>query len=72
MCSDRVEEPTRKWGVGYKTMEKSFAENDLAEEGAPSDEALTSVADWWAKWVMKAGHKRLGRILLQYKTEVKQ
>lgn len=45
------------------------AENDL---GMIPEEHLTSVADWWSKWVMKAGHKRLGRILLQYKTEVKQ
>jgi len=31
-----------------------------------SDEALTIVANWWRKWVSKAGHKRLGRVLLQY------
>lgn len=24
------------------------------------------VADWWQRWYKKAGHKRLGRILLQY------
>jgi len=45
------------------------AENDLTEHGAVAEEALTAVADWWAKWVMKAGHRRLGRILLQYKTK---
>jgi hypothetical protein len=39
------------------------AQNDL--EDIP-DEALNKVAKWWRKWVSKAGHKRLGRVLLQY------
>ena len=39
------------------------AENDLMDV---PDEALSIVAAWWRKWVSKAGHKRLGRILLQY------
>jgi len=48
------------------------AENDLSElTGLDENLPIGSVADWWAKWVMKAGHKRLGRILLQYKTEEK-
>lgn len=37
------------------------AENDL---NSLSDEAVDSVADWWHRWFMKAGHKRLGRILV--------
>jgi len=40
------------------------AENDLEEV---SEEALKAVADWWSKWYHKTGHKRLARILLQYK-----
>lgn len=47
------------------------AENDLTEHQTVTEEHLIAVADWWAKWVPTAGHKRLGRILLQYKTEVK-
>ena len=39
------------------------AQNDLEDV---SDEALTEIANWWRKWVSKAGHKRLGRVLLQY------
>ena len=39
------------------------AQNDLEDV---SDEALTTVANWWWKWVSKAGHKRLGRVLLEY------
>ena len=49
------------------------AENDLTEHQAVAEEHLIAVANWWAKWVPTVGHKRLGRILLQYKTkEVKQ
>lgn len=29
-----------------------------------SDEVVNPMADWWNKWFMKAGHKRLGRILV--------
>lgn len=29
-------------------------------------EAVTIVANWWQKWYLKAGHKRLARLLLQY------
>ena len=39
------------------------AENDLEDV---SDEALKEIANWWHKWFSKTGHKRLGRILLQY------
>ena len=39
------------------------AQNDLEDV---SDEALNIVANWWRKWASKAGHKRLGRVLLQY------
>ena len=28
--------------------------------------ALISLARWWKEWYLKAGHKRLGRILLKY------
>ena len=38
------------------------AQNDLENV---SDEALTEIANWWRRWI-KAGHKRLGRVLLQY------
>lgn len=44
------------------------AQDDLSNY-LSDDKAFQVVADWWAKWVMKAGHKRLGRILLQYKSK---
>ena len=45
------------------------AQNGLTDEDAPSEESLTEVANWWVKWFTKAGHKRLGKILLQYKSK---
>jgi len=39
------------------------AENDLTNV---DEDSLIMVANWWSKWYMYAGHKRLARILLQY------
>ena len=39
------------------------AQNDLENV---SDEALAEVAAWWRKWFSKTGHKRLGRVLLEF------
>jgi len=40
----------------------SEAEQDLENL---TGEAVVSVAQWFAKWYLKAGHKRLGRILVK-------
>lgn len=37
------------------------AEQDLENLEA---EAVKAMSDWWAKWYLKAGHKRLGRVLV--------
>lgn len=37
------------------------AENDLINV---DEDAIQAVAKWWKKWYPKAGHKRLGRILV--------
>jgi hypothetical protein len=29
-----------------------------------NQEAIEVVAEWWKKWYLQAGHKRLGRILI--------
>jgi len=42
------------------------AESDL--NNLP-DEVVLPVAQWWYKWYMKAGHKRLGRILVSIARE---
>lgn len=44
------------------------AEKDLDNV---SNESLNEVAGWWRKHYMKAGHKRLARVLLQATKEVK-
>jgi hypothetical protein len=33
------------------------------------DWAIRDLINWWHKWYMKTGHKRLGRILVQIKKE---
>jgi len=45
------------------------AENDLLNY---PDEHLTTAANWLKKWYMKAGYKRLGRILLECAKEEKK
>ena len=48
------------------TPEEMDAAANEAEEDLNNlpDEAVGPVAAWWAKWFAKAGHKRLGRILV--------
>ncbi len=48
-----------------------LAKMDAAAEEAEKDlgtldrAAIEAVAAWWLKWYMKAGHKRLGRIMVK-------
>jgi len=48
-----------------------LAEMDAAAEQAEKElanldqEAVKAVAAWWSKWFMKAGHKRLGRLMVK-------
>lgn len=28
--------------------------------------SLTELANWWKRWYLEAGHKRLGRVLMKY------
>jgi len=48
-----------------------LAEMNAAAEEAEKDlatldqAAVETIAAWWAKWYMKAGHKRLGRIMVR-------
>ena len=45
-------------------MDKAAEEADKDLQAIPEDHVV-SVATWWKKWYMKAGHKRLARILLK-------
>jgi hypothetical protein len=38
------------------------AEKDL---GSLDRAAVEALAAWWQKWYMKAGHKRIGRIMVK-------
>lgn len=39
----------------------------LAAIMAPDEEQTANkVADWWKQWYPKAGHKRLGKLLVKY------
>jgi len=41
------------------------AANDAEDElHSLPDSVVDPMADWWYRWFMKAGHKRLGRILV--------
>lgn len=48
-----------------------LAEMDVAAGEAEKDlktidqAAVETIAAWWLKWYMKAGHKRLGRIMVK-------
>ena len=48
-----------------------LAKMDAAAEEAEKDlatldqAAAKTIAAWWLKWYMKAGHKRLGRIMVK-------
>lgn len=41
------------------------AQNELVDM---PDDALAMVANWFHRWYMRAGYKRLGRILIEYAT----
>jgi hypothetical protein len=48
-----------------------LAEMDAAAKEAEKDlatldqAAVQTIASWWSKWYLKAGHKRLGRIMVK-------
>ena len=54
-----------------KEDQKQFDSNtfDLAaidaEKELTDSMSLIQICEWWTKWYMKAGHKRLGRLLLK-------
>jgi len=42
------------------------AEEEFGELFDQNPEAVRTIGEWWNRWFMKAGHKRLGRILVRY------
>lgn len=45
-------------------MDKAAGQAEI-ELSKMSDESIEAVALWFTRWYMKAGHKRLGRILVE-------
>jgi hypothetical protein len=45
------------------------AEKDLA---TLDEKAVEALAAWWLKWYMKAGHKRLGRLMVKFAKKLQQ
>jgi len=44
------------------------AASQLAEIAQEYQNAIIILGEWWDEWYLKAGHKRLGRVLLgQYR-----
>lgn len=59
----------KEWDPTLMDNAAADAENDLINY---SGESIDIIADWWGKWYIKAGHRRLGRILAQIDKENKQ
>ena len=47
-----------------KQMDEAAEQAGIELETNIDHLSARDVAAWWAKWYMKAGHKRLGRILV--------
>jgi len=60
-----TEEDKKKMNEAAQEAEKELI-NLMARHNT-----ITGLANWWKKWYMKAGHKRLARILLQNAKEEK-
>jgi hypothetical protein len=41
------------------------ADNAREELESLPEDAVKTIAKWWVKWYLKAGHKRLGRIMAE-------
>ena len=51
---------------GSVLAEMDAAASEAEKELATLDQqAVKTVAAWWSKWFMKAGHKRLGRLMVK-------
>ena len=55
--SDEKDTVLAEMDAAAKEAEKDLATLDQA--------AVQTIAAWWSKWYLKAGHKRLGRIMVK-------
>ena len=47
-----------------KQMDEAAAQAQSEFKGKEDQWSAKDLIDWWTKWYLKAGHKRLGRILV--------
>ena len=45
-------------------MSASMDLESMVKESKLDEETLKNLAEWWNRWFMRAGHKRLGRVLM--------
>jgi len=55
--SDEKDTVLAEMDAAAKEAEKDLATLDQA--------AVQTIAAWWSKWYLKAGHKRLGRVMVK-------
>ena len=48
------------------------AEKELRQRLEAGPTPAIFIAEWWSKWYMKAGHKRLGRLMVKIAEENKK
>jgi hypothetical protein len=60
--------------VTEEEMDKAAleAEKELRQKLETSSATALYVAEWWSKWYMQAGHKRLGRLMVKIAKEQKK
>ena len=64
-----------EFDVAAQTAEQEFLAYVCGEAGRPgagagAGDGIEWICKWWARWYTKAGHKRLGRILVRFSKEV--
>jgi hypothetical protein len=47
-----------------KDMDEAAKQARIELENSIGIWTATELANWWSKWFLKAGHKRLGRMLI--------
>ena len=64
--------PKNEWDPVAADNAAAEAEQELNQmmiDEKISQKDLDLITDWWYRWFIKAGHKRLGRILVSYAKE---
>lgn len=58
-----VSETENEFDLAASQAEQELATLKANAAKEKKEVSLSEVSAWWKKWFMKAGHKRLGRIL---------